>query len=473
MYITGLRAGFAFNSSSTHSIVVLDPNYKNKDRIEEPEYYGWEYFLCGTKEVKRHYFASQLYTRLCRTYPTNISGIIVQHIYGIDNPITVDHQSVICIPTKYGTDEAPDLSFFKEFSDYFIDNPDFGISGGNDNGDDDFIWYGTKAHVYPLEDSLRIQGYSADTEKIVSRRESDGRYTIFSPYTGLRMRLSNEFVPVGQWKSSTPELVDIKITSYCDNKLPCAKWCYQSSNSKGMPAEMHSIYRIAKALEELQVFEVALGGGEPTSHPEFRRIIECFGYSKIVPNFTTGTVDWTIDDSLLRCVERLCGSFAVSIINYRDFLRKKEVIDSLSETIQRKCYYQITDRTWSLEDVILLIADYNDKKRKTFKLSIVGFKDFGNGFGFLNAGSNGYDFDLWKLLQDHKFYGLVHVDTAFLSGREDVALQNRCDTQEGLTSMYIDCVENTMNISSFSSTPAVPITKEKEREEILNYFTRI
>src|SRR5690606_36181 len=65
-------------------------------------------------------------------------------------------------------------------------------------------------------------------------------------------------------------------------------------------------------LKEAEVFEVALGGGETTQHPNFVEILkECYEQG-ITPNFTTFDMRWTTDQKIVEAVKKYCGGFAVS-----------------------------------------------------------------------------------------------------------------------------------------------------------------
>ena len=69
-----------------------------------------------------------------------------------------------------------------------------------------------------------------------------------------------------------PEFYDVKITDYCEGNC---SYCYMDSTCKGkhhtdILGKIDSYF--GKMSDNERPFQVAIGGGEPTTHPEF---IEC------------------------------------------------------------------------------------------------------------------------------------------------------------------------------------------------------
>ena len=73
-----------------------------------------------------------------------------------------------------------------------------------------------------------------------------------------------------------PEFLDIKLTGQCDGQCP---YCYMSSE-KNEPHYKNIIQKIKNRFgsltENQKPFQVALGGGEPTSHPDFSESLKTF-----------------------------------------------------------------------------------------------------------------------------------------------------------------------------------------------------
>lgn len=78
-----------------------------------------------------------------------------------------------------------------------------------------------------------------------------------------------------------PESVDLKITDWCD--AGCA-WCHESSTVRGKHA---SLEQITTMLADARYgMEVAIGGGDPLSHPDLEQILEWMRDHRLVPNIT-------------------------------------------------------------------------------------------------------------------------------------------------------------------------------------------
>ena len=111
-----------------------------------------------------------------------------------------------------------------------------------------------------------------------------------------------------------PEFYDVKITEQCFGGCP---YCYQSSNRTG-----RCFGNILKKIDEFfgsmddnqKPFQVALGGGEPTSHPDFVDILRKFGEYGIAPNYTTNGM-WIYlpeRNQILEATKKYCTGVAVS-----------------------------------------------------------------------------------------------------------------------------------------------------------------
>lgn len=113
-----------------------------------------------------------------------------------------------------------------------------------------------------------------------------------------------------------PEFLDVKITSYCEGNCT---YCYQNSTTKDN--HFHNIVeRLGYYLNSIPVhsypFQIAFGGGEPTSHPDFNKLIKFTYDNGICPNFTTNGL-WTKwsnekQQEHLNLVKKYCGGVAVS-----------------------------------------------------------------------------------------------------------------------------------------------------------------
>ena len=81
-----------------------------------------------------------------------------------------------------------------------------------------------------------------------------------------------------------PESIDLKITDYCD--AGC-RFCHESSTTRGKHASAENVMGILEGLPA--GVEVAIGGGNPLSHPQLEALLMLMRGRGLVPNLTVNT----------------------------------------------------------------------------------------------------------------------------------------------------------------------------------------
>lgn len=100
-------------------------------------------------------------------------------------------------------------------------------------------------------------------------------------------------------------------------------------------------------LDELQhprfgnVFQVAIGGGEPLEHPELSKIIEATTSRNIVPNLTTNGVH--LDKTYARYLKGSIGAIALSVTDIQQ-LDLRKVVLLLEQGIRTNIHYVLSNR---------------------------------------------------------------------------------------------------------------------------------
>ncbi|MFW9993042.1 MAG: radical SAM protein [Candidatus Odinarchaeota archaeon] len=114
--------------------------------------------------------------------------------------------------------------------------------------------------------------------------------------------------------SEGPEFVDLSLLNTCN--LSCS-FCYTSSKKNGIMLSLDDYYLVMDQLAENRVYQVAIGGGEPTLHPEFAEMLKIMReqYS-IVPNYTTNAS--LLTPELVKLSADLCGAVAISYHHHRE-----------------------------------------------------------------------------------------------------------------------------------------------------------
>ena len=181
MRILNVRLGFATNSSSTHSIVVVDKKYKDK---LYGDYFGWERFVLASKKQKKRYLAATLATNLVRLIGKDEALKVTKAYTGVnlEDPYMIDHQSIICLPTTWD-EKFIDIPFFEALSEYIL-RDDIVIVGGNDNEYSESLPVSGRMSPLPFYDITDIYG-----PRLVARYDEEhGYWTVFNRDSGTKVR---------------------------------------------------------------------------------------------------------------------------------------------------------------------------------------------------------------------------------------------------------------------------------------------
>ena len=468
MKIHNIRFGFATNSSSTHSMIFLPGQ---KDYLAN-EYFGWRNFTAASKKSKELYLACLL--RNSMEAPEEIFYSILKDWVSKDSAkskysfdgIYIDHQSMIVLPKEYGT-EFPDSNFFKELKKFVLQD-NLVILGGNDNGDSS----------HPLSDgtafTLKLPRESNPDNWVCRYDKKYDYWVLFNKSDGTKIRFSFESPANCQnpEKSFSPELMDVKITNFCTNNC---SFCYQDSSQNGKHSEMSS-YDLAKMMSEMKVFEVAIGGGEPLSHPNFIDYVYDLKEEGIVPNFSTKNIDWLTDirkwPKIIECI----GSFAFSASSVADIQRLSYLLE-YNGIDKSKGNIQIIPAamdSWNFSSIL------REASNRAIRVTLLGFKEKGRGV-MTKEYQNNEDkaFDILKDLSSKGECPYISIDTLLASKYKDKLKELDIPewlfhTKEGKFSAYFDAVERKFGPSSFCDDEKMVEIEEyckvKKLEEIYDGF---
>ena len=138
----------------------------------------------------------------------------------------------------------------------------------------------------------------------------NGNFTtkIFSDGTKVRETEDNVFIP------AFAENMDIKITNCCD--MGC-KFCHEGSTIDGRHGDILN----AKCIDTLHPYqEVALGGGDVTSHPDLIPFLHKLKERKVIANITVNQKHFEEKQDLIKRLvdEKLVYGIGVSLVNPTD-----------------------------------------------------------------------------------------------------------------------------------------------------------
>lgn len=445
MKINNIRYWFACNSSSTHSVVCHPESSKVKDALGD--YFGWDNFVAASGPAKKLYLKTRIHGRL-RGGMT--ADMVADALFPTTGAVTgIDHQSIPLIPRKYGTQE-PSYEFFQDMVDYVL-RDDVVIYGGNDNDD------GVVSPPFPNVKWYDIIPKDSPDDDWTCRKDGDW-WVIFNVKNGTKVELSFKDNPEPRIFSDVPELVDIKITDCCPHG--CV-YCYQGSTANGPHAD--DPYSWLYNLHKIGTFEVAIGGGEPTSHPKFKELID-WNLKDLRINFSTRNIDWVCNNADL--IREKCGGFAIStdsdwssITQIAEMMEKRDLLEKMS--------FQYVMETADDYRFMSLLRFCHDKG---IRLTLLGYKETGRGAAAkkklphtkIQSGE-----DWITCVKEANCH--VGIDTALaIKVPKNVFDERHIRRTEGTHSMYIDAVNNLAGISSYTEK-----LMQIERNNIVDVFKRL
>ena len=436
--VHSVRLGFATNSSSTHSLLLRRPGRRLSDSLVSRNEFGWDPFVASSRRSREAYVALHIKDALRNIVNEETALLVVKSLTGIDvSDGYVDHQSLYSLPMSRDG-RGLDLKFLSEFRS-FMTKEGLAILGGNDNEID--------PNPHPPGRILSL-GMPKDSSSspYIARRDSRGYWTMFNVGTGAKVRFSWDGRDVKADKSDAPELVDLKITSFCPHGCP---WCYQASDAGGRHAGKDDLDTILGSLSSMGVFEIAIGGGEPTCHPRFWEILgQIRTNHRMVPNFSTRSLDWLYVPEKAEVVREMCGGFAVSVTDASEIARavtacvvNKMPLGKLS--IQ----YVVGTGFQQAGSVMKECIDHR------LRCTLLGYKPSGRGWNWKPRPDDWIE-SLKKMWDDDKWEALIGIDTVLAGaskkdlGKLGIARESY-EIEDGRFSMYIDAVGRTMGPSSY------------------------
>lgn len=313
---------------------------------------------------------------------------------------------------------------------------------------------------------------SREKEKIIKTKYDKNFFVFFNKQTGTKIRFSFSFNNTQEKyeKSSAPELVDIKITDYCP--FGC-EFCYMASNLKGKHADLIKVKKTLDLLSNIGVFEVAIGGGEPTLHPNITEIIEYGHNLDLTINLTTYNKKIFNNKKILdQFLKRKISSIGFSINKISDVDDLVNITNFIQNKLTPKNFFFVKD--FIVAHIILGAHSYENFHQMIEKCLENDIRILFLGPKYVGLGKNYKFYDLSKQMMYIKLrydnslqkksnskveIKMFSIDTKFIQLAYLEELKNYFDVrkidsrlitpEEGKFSMYIDCVENLMAPSSY------------------------
>lgn len=213
--------------------------------------------------------------------------------------------------------------------------------------------------------------------------------TLFSDGTKIRETEENNFIP------KFAESMDIKITNQCDMGCP---FCHENSTVNGKHGDILN-EKFINTLHPYQ--EVAIGGGDVTSHPDLIPFLRKLKERKIIANITVNQIHFMKKQELIKQLvdEKLIFGLGISLVNPTE-----EFITLIKQ--YPNAVIHVINGVLKPEDVAAL-------ENNNLKMLILGYKHLRKGNDYFcnrqieieNNQKWLYD-NLSDIISKHKFYVL-------------------------------------------------------------------
>ncbi len=161
--------------------------------------------------------------------------------------------------------------------------------------------------------------------------------------------------------SPSPELIDIAITNKCD--FGCS-YCYQDSKAKSPHGRKDLVETVLSGFDYVP-YQIAIGGGEPTMHPDFVEILYKAKELGTIPNYTTA--GHKITPEILKATDEVCGGVAMTFHAFKGLEWFKKNYKNLRENL--KC--QVNVHLIADKDVATNMEHLIEAQKEIGTLSVV------------------------------------------------------------------------------------------------------
>jgi radical SAM protein with 4Fe4S-binding SPASM domain len=170
-----------------------------------------------------------------------------------------------------------------------------------------------------------------------------------------------------------PELADISISNHCSKSC---SFCYRNSTKNNSFMSLEEYIYILNSLQHPKwgnVFQIAIGGGEPLEHTDFIEIINTTHDRNIVPNFTTNGD--LITTSIAKAISSKVGAVAISCQNIKELdASKVEIL--FKHGIKTNIHFLLNSDTLQ-QAIEILKGQYNQSLTKINAIIFLTYKPCG------------------------------------------------------------------------------------------------
>ena len=265
----------------------------------------------------------------------------------------------------------------------------------------------------------------------------NGNYRVSIFDDGTKIKETDELEFIAQF----PESMDVKITNYCDRNC---LWCHEDSSIEGQHGDILN----AEFIQTLRPYtEMAIGGGNPLSHPQLLAFLIQLKEQNIIANITVNQYHFMQNLRLLKDLTRmkLIWGLGVSFQHYcTDFI---EAISKFPNAV-----LHIINGITKLDDIQKMYG-------KDLKILILGYKQFRRGNDYYSQSiedikKQTYD-AITDIINGFKVVSFDNLAIAQLEVRRLVTDEQWNEFymgDDGSHTMYVDLVNRKFALNSTSST---------------------
>jgi len=255
-----------------------------------------------------------------------------------------------------------------------------------------------------------------------------------------------------------PESIDVKVTNYCD--LGCV-YCHESSTTQGTHADLDTLVQTLSVLPP--GVEIAIGGGNPLSHPRLIEFLQQIKSRGLIANITVNQghlLTWY--NVLIDLINtKLIHGLGVSITN-KNFTSVKKLLAATNNLV----YHVIAGvNPVSVLDDLLVLSD------TTCKILVLGYKLHGRGIDAYTPNTNATLTDWYRQVPRYLTKCIMSFDNLAI---QQLQIE-RLLTKDAWARLYMgDDFEYTMYIDAVTGEFAPSSTSHNRTPMdvgLLNYFS--
>lgn len=272
-----------------------------------------------------------------------------------------------------------------------------------------------------------------------SYKNNDYTCTMFSDGTKIRWNDKDSFNPI------KPESIDLKITNMCN--MECGM-CHENSTPDGKHGDILNLPFIETMFP---YSEIAIGGGNPLTHPDLIEFLEGLKERKIIASMTVNQVHFMHNIDLLKELtdKKLIYGLGISYIGGRH----KNCIDAIK---------QFPNAVVHVINGIVHMDGLEALANNDLKILVLGYKEFrrgktlydecGSQINYLKA----QFYDMLPKMVNDGWFKCISFDNLAIKQLEPKRLMSDKDYKEfymgddGSFSLYVDSVKREFAKSSVS-----------------------